>query len=168
MPKTIRRSVTYANVASTMALVAALGTGGAYAASTIGSDDIIDNSVRSIDIKDDHVRRSDMGADAIGPEAVKDRILNAPDISKASGTAPWDPPNITAGTCVNDAIDTGVDIRGDAIALSPPYVDSVTVHIQGPMSIYWDPQEILVTLCNDTANDIDLGATRFSYVVFDN
>lgn len=47
----LRPRLSYANVASTIALVAALGTGGAYAANTIGSDDIIDESIQAQDIK---------------------------------------------------------------------------------------------------------------------
>jgi hypothetical protein len=46
-----RRTLTYANVASTIALVAALGTGGAYAADTIGSSDIINESILAEDVQ---------------------------------------------------------------------------------------------------------------------
>ena len=41
----LRSRLTYANVASSIALFIALGTGGAYAADTIGSSDIINESI---------------------------------------------------------------------------------------------------------------------------
>ena len=55
----IRKHITYANVASTMALVLALSGGAAYA-SHIGSRDIDNNSIRSKDIRDDTVKEKDL------------------------------------------------------------------------------------------------------------
>ena len=51
MAHRLRRGFTFANVCSCIALIVALGTGGAYAANTVGSDDIIDESIQSVDIK---------------------------------------------------------------------------------------------------------------------
>ena len=48
----IRRHLTYANVASTLALVLASGTGAVFAAGEIGSNDLKNNSIRSKDLKD--------------------------------------------------------------------------------------------------------------------
>ena len=45
-----RPQLSYANVASTAALVLALGTGTAYAADTIASEDIIDGEVKNPDL----------------------------------------------------------------------------------------------------------------------
>jgi hypothetical protein len=61
----LRRRLTFANVCSSIALVFALGTGGAYAANTIGSDDIIDESIQSVDIKDGQVHTPDLGGGAV-------------------------------------------------------------------------------------------------------
>jgi hypothetical protein len=47
----LRSHLTYANVVATLALFLALG-GGAYAAATIGSAQVIDDSLRSVDLKD--------------------------------------------------------------------------------------------------------------------
>src|ERR1044072_6059512 len=46
----MRNRLTFANVCSFLALLIALGTGGAYAANTIGSTDIINGQVKSPDI----------------------------------------------------------------------------------------------------------------------
>lgn len=48
-----------------MALMIALGTGSAYAANTIGSHDIIDESIQSVDIKNGQVKSSDLVANAV-------------------------------------------------------------------------------------------------------
>ena len=61
----LRSRLTYANVASSIAMFAALGTGGAYAADTIGSSDIINESILSEDIKDNEVKTSDIKNNAI-------------------------------------------------------------------------------------------------------
>ena len=58
----IRSRLTYANVASSIALFIALGTGGAYAADTIGSADIIDESILVEDIKNGEVTTSELAA----------------------------------------------------------------------------------------------------------
>src|SRR5438067_292925 len=59
MARQLRRRLTFANVCSLLALVVALGTGSAYAANTIGSSDIIDESIQSVDIKNGEVRQGD-------------------------------------------------------------------------------------------------------------
>jgi hypothetical protein len=56
----IRDRLTYANVTATLALIVALGTGGAYAASKIGPNDIKENAVRSKHIKEGEVRAADL------------------------------------------------------------------------------------------------------------
>jgi hypothetical protein len=47
----IRGRLTYANVIATLALFAALGTGGAYAAATITGADVVDESLTGADVK---------------------------------------------------------------------------------------------------------------------
>jgi hypothetical protein len=53
------RRLNYANVTATIALVAAFGMGGAYAADKIGSKDIGKNAVKSKHIKDGQVKAKD-------------------------------------------------------------------------------------------------------------
>jgi hypothetical protein len=60
MARQLRRSLTFANVCSFIALAFALGTRGAYAANTIGSDDTIDGSIQSVDIKDCQVKTAEL------------------------------------------------------------------------------------------------------------
>lgn len=73
----VRRHLTYANVTATVALVLALGTGGAYAIDLVGSDGIRDNSVRSADLRDRRaVAGRDVKPNALGAKEVNERRLD--------------------------------------------------------------------------------------------
>jgi hypothetical protein len=62
--RSTRPRLSYANVTATLALFVAL-SGGAYAASKIGPNDIAANAVRSRHIKDGQVKRPDIAANVI-------------------------------------------------------------------------------------------------------
>jgi hypothetical protein len=70
----LRRKMTYANVASTVALVLALSGGVAYAANTIYSTDIVDGQVK----------RADIGASAVNSGKVGDNSLTGTDILEST------------------------------------------------------------------------------------
>ena len=70
MPRTPAR-VTYANVTSTLALVVALSAGGAYAANTIRSKDIVDGQVKA----------ADLHKNSVSSAAIKDRAVTAADLA---------------------------------------------------------------------------------------
>jgi hypothetical protein len=74
MPVTLRRKITYANVASTLALALALSGGVAYAANTIYSSDIVDGQVKRVDI----------GASAVNSGKVGDNSLKGIDILEST------------------------------------------------------------------------------------
>ena len=65
MARTPLRALTFSNVCSFLALVVALGTGGAYAANTVDSHDIKNKTIRSVDIKDGQVRAADLGPGSV-------------------------------------------------------------------------------------------------------
>jgi len=70
----LRRKLTYANVASTLALVLALSGGVAYAANTIYSTDIVDGQVK----------KADIGANAVNSAKVGDNSLTGTDILEST------------------------------------------------------------------------------------
>jgi hypothetical protein len=80
------RRVTYANVASTLALVLVLGSSGAYAAG------LAKDSVRSRQIKNHAVRAVDLQAGSVTGAAVADGSLSAADL--AAGTVPAAPTSL--------------------------------------------------------------------------
>ena len=72
----LRSRLTYANVTATLALMIAVAGGTAYAADTIGSSDVIDNSLLSADLKNNQAVRS--------PD-VRDEALTGADVADQSG-----------------------------------------------------------------------------------
>jgi hypothetical protein len=75
MLRKLRSRITYANVVATLALFVAVGTGGAYAANTVFSSDIVDGEVKSVDIGDGEIKSAD----------VKDQSLTTFDVSTFLG-----------------------------------------------------------------------------------
>jgi hypothetical protein len=104
----LRRRLTFANVVSLLALFIALGTGGAYAANTIGSDDIIDESILSKDIHNEGVANPDIHDHSISPDKLKDNAVTSPAV--ADGT-------LATADLGFDSVDSG-EIRTDAVHAS--------------------------------------------------
>jgi hypothetical protein len=67
----LRSYVSYANVTATLALFVALG-GTSYAVLKVGSDDVVDNSLRSRDVRNNTLRSRD----------VRDGTLRGPDVRR--------------------------------------------------------------------------------------
>jgi hypothetical protein len=77
-----KHRVSYANVASTLALVVALGSGGAYAAG------LAKNSVASKQIKDHSIKAKDLRPDSVTSTAVANGSLTAQDLAPGVGIPP--------------------------------------------------------------------------------
>ena len=76
-PRILHR-LTYANVVSTLCLFLLLGGATAYAAATIGSADIIDESILSQDVKNAEVKSPDIASNAIGTGKIQnDQVFSA-------------------------------------------------------------------------------------------
>ena len=72
------------DVMAAIACIAALGTGTAYAADTIGSADIIDESILSADIKNAEVKGTDLASGAVTGSKVLDNALTGADINESA------------------------------------------------------------------------------------
>lgn len=70
------RAPSPAMVVALIALFVSLG-GSAYAVATIGSDDIINGSIRNRDFKDGTLRGQESKPDGWGPNAIKEQALDA-------------------------------------------------------------------------------------------
>jgi hypothetical protein len=100
----LKRRLSYANVMSTIAVFAALGTGGATAANTIVTGDIVDSQVTSADVRDDTLGFGGLAAQDLGPGSVRssevqDNSLTGADINEDSlgrVTSGRAPPSSTA------------------------------------------------------------------------
>lgn len=62
------------------AVIVGLGSTGAWAAATIGSDEIRNGGVSTVDIRDGGVQKSDVHGDAVGSHEVKDGTLGLSDL----------------------------------------------------------------------------------------
>jgi hypothetical protein len=76
----LRSRLSYANVTATLALFLALGTGGAYAANTVFSTDIVDGQVKTVDLGDAAVTERKLDAGAVTSDKFRDNNLKSRDV----------------------------------------------------------------------------------------
>ena len=99
------------DVMAAIACIAALGTGTAYAANTIGSADIIDESILSADIKNAEVNGTDLASNAVTGYKVLDNALTGADINESAlGQVP------SAATAGSAPVSGLIDVRSELIA----------------------------------------------------
>ena len=87
----MRRHLTYANVISTLCLVLIVGGGAAYAANTVFSSDIVDNQVRSVDVRDDTLSgggltAADLRSASVGNTEIADGGVRSPEVQNEALT----------------------------------------------------------------------------------
>jgi hypothetical protein len=149
-----RPRLTYANITSTLALFIALGTGTAYAAATIGSAQVINESLTGADIKNGSLTGYDIAdnrigtADVVGLRSadvldntlrgvdVLDNSLSGADI--ADGTIGSDD---VAGLLGDDIVDGsigGADLSSDSVSGAQLADSSVTSSTIADGSIAFD------------------------------
>ena len=101
LPHLRRPRLSYANVTATLALVIATSTGGAYAAATIGSNQIQNNAIKSRHIAKGNVETSDLHSGAVtgqklGKGAVGQlRLAKGVAAARAYGTIWWPGTSVT-------------------------------------------------------------------------
>jgi hypothetical protein len=127
MVRLLLRSFTFSNVCSFLALTIALGTGTAYAANTIGSDDIIDESIQGIDIKNGQVRSADILNGGVGSVDLGADSVNATQIADGSvGTLDLGSNAVTGAKVANNSLTTadiaGADVDGGSISIPTGFV----------------------------------------------
>lgn len=98
----IRDRLSYANVTATLALVVAMATGGAYAQSQIGTNEIQDRAVTSKKIKKGAVRNANVRGNALTGAKIREGTLNAFQFSAMNGAQDGlcNPDDVTFLTCV--------------------------------------------------------------------
>ncbi len=116
MLHTLRSRITYANVVATLALFVAVGTGGAYAANTVFSTDIVDGQVKSVDV----------GNNEIGSSDVKDNSLNTFDVHSFLGVDVVDG-TLASEDVANDSL-TGDDVIEDSFAIGTNAIADGSLH----------------------------------------
>ena len=80
------RHLTYANVTATIALILAIGGGAAYAVDKINSHDVVNGSIRSVDLKNHKgVRGVDVKRDSLTGKQIDEQQLNGSAIARVAG-----------------------------------------------------------------------------------
>ena len=128
MPARLRPRLTFANVCSFLALLLALGTGGAYAADTVFSTDIVDGEVKTADIDNNAVTTAKIRANGVREPDIQDGAVGGAAIATSAVGTSGDRHDAVQATEVADgAIDSGeiadntlgsVDIAASAIGIS--------------------------------------------------
>jgi len=119
----IRSRLTYANVVASLALFIALG-GVAWAATTINSKDVVDNSLKSVDLKDGKgVKDADVKANSLTGATIDESALSQGGILTARLQVPF----LTSGNSTFAPV-SGVgtaDPNENNVTLISPNVDLV-------------------------------------------
>lgn len=107
-----RPHLSYSNVTATLALFLALGTGGAYAADTIGSGDVIDESLLSVDIKNAEVKNADVASNAITSTKIFNGSVINSELGASAVTSDKVLDNALTGSDINESTLSGVRLTG--------------------------------------------------------
>ncbi|MDX6371653.1 MAG: hypothetical protein QOD98_641 [Nocardioidaceae bacterium] len=120
----------YANVTATLALVVALGTGGAFAATKIGAHDIAKDAVRAKHIKSDAVRSKEIkdgqvtsadvaagaiGTNQLGADAVTGAKVNESSLATVPKATAWNGVTVEEfNVALNDPTPVATELMNDS------------------------------------------------------
>ena len=140
-----------------LALFLVLTGGVAYAADTIGSSDVIDNSLLSADLANNKAVKS---ADVANGQLNDEDVGQGTFVNFAANVG-----TVSTGTC-NEAPISGINAQGDHLLLTPSFADA------NPFleyTIEYDPVQQAATLrtCNYSIANQNDGTTHFNLLVFD-
>jgi hypothetical protein len=119
MRRRLRSHLTYANVMSTLAVFLVIGGGAAYAANTVGSSDIIDQSILHQDIQDGQVFNTEIADNTTRSGDIRNDTsvgdgLTAPDLGPSSVGGSEIASNAVGAAEVADNSLTGADIEDNS------------------------------------------------------
>jgi hypothetical protein len=126
------------NVVAYMALFFALGTGGAYAANTIRSSDIVDNEVYSADVRNDGLSGGGLAAQDLGPGSVRtsevqDGSLTGFDVKDGMiGQVDLADGTVNSAKVADNSL-TGADINESTLNLPPTTTATFAGATEGPV-----------------------------------
>src|SRR4051794_8547015 len=129
------------DVMAAIALFIALAGGTAYAANTIGSSDIIDESIQSVDIKNGEVKNPDLGTNSVTSSRIATgNVFNSDLANDAVNGAKVAANSLTASDLGPDSV-TGSELKNGSVTqakLSGPVVQGqgqiVTIDEAAPSS----------------------------------
>jgi hypothetical protein len=111
----LRRNLTFANVCSFLALFVALATGGAYAANTVFSTDIVDGEVKNADLAD-ATPPGQLGPQGVSTEKIEDAAITAAKIANAAVGGAQIANGAVGGAQIADGAVASAEVADGAIA----------------------------------------------------
>lgn len=107
--------LSYANVMSTIAVVLAIGTGSAFAAATIGSEQVIDESLTSADVQNNTIADVDVLNNTLTGHDIKDGAVTSKDVYNNSLTGADIAKGSVADEEILDGTLKGADVADDSL-----------------------------------------------------
>jgi hypothetical protein len=105
----MKRTPSHTTVVAYLALFVALGTGGAYAVERITSEDVQNNSLRSVDLEQrEGVTGKDVKRNSLTGKEIQERSLNASEFAPVVGVSDaldCDPASAASAECVSTNLD---------------------------------------------------------------
>ncbi len=163
----MRKHLTYSNVTSTLCLILVLGGGAAYAAETIGSSDVINESLLSEDVKNNEIASADI-ANNVGVQSadVRNGTLNDEDVGQGTFVNfAGDIGVVPANDCTLGGIG-GINAQGDHLLLTPSFEDA-NFRLEYKLLYRPDQEFATISTCNRSGVAINDGVTHFNLLVFD-
>jgi hypothetical protein len=135
----IRRHLSYANVAATLALLFAMAGGAAYAVDKINSHDVMNDSIRSIDLRNHKaVRGLDVRRNSLTGRQIDEETIRASSVARLAGAEtgqclpPLAPANcVQASLVLNRASRLLVIATGNQESIGGPASASCRIRIDG-------------------------------------
>ena len=149
------------------ALFLVIAGGTAYAANTIGSSDVINNSLLSEDIKDNAVASIDLDNNrAVRSADVANGQLNDEDIAQGTFVNfDADVGNVPPHFCLTNGI-SGVGAKGDHLLVTPSSEDA-RADLSYSMQYQASSDTAVLQACNPTDDFINEGHAHFNLLVID-
>ena len=156
-----RDHFTYANVASTLALVLVIGGGAAYAAGFIDSGDIVNNSIESRDLENrEAVKARDVRKNGLTGREIKEKTLDAAQFAPLAGKVNGcDPESGGFFPCVNTPIRLRSAGRVLAVATGEFVADPAPALLQCRIFVNGAPSEAVVTPGENDADEDSFAIT---------
>jgi hypothetical protein len=147
-----------------LALFIVIAGGTAYAADTIGSSDVINESLLSEDFKNNEVKSVDIDNNQVQSADVRNGALDDQDVGQTAVNFNAAIGVVPANDCVDKTVN-GIDVETDHLLLTPDFADTAA-------DLAYDAQFVgagtaVITVCNPTNANINDANTDFNLLVFD-
>jgi hypothetical protein len=131
----------------------------------VGADEVAADSLGSADLGNNSVGNGELINGSVTGAKVTDGTLSLDDFAEASGSVAYDPPNLAAGACTTNLIDTDFTNIGDLVFVQPTFLINNALSFSSRVSAA-DTSMILTFVCNETGSAVDsIAGSLYWYVL---